>query len=221
MISNYIDEQMKQMSLPQDLFQKLRDDILQENIRDGEKLSEQFICNKYNVSRTPVREALQKLELDGLIEIIPNRGAFVKGFTKQDLADIYVMRAEYESIALRWAIERMTPKQLEQLREVSEFMEFYTMKGDAGKIFQLNSYFHQLIYSMSGNRVLQHILASYEVYTEKVRKKHAYPQEHLDIIAKEHQDIFDAINARDKDAASEAAYNHVKNAAIRAGLWSK
>ncbi|MBQ2094403.1 MAG: GntR family transcriptional regulator, partial [Firmicutes bacterium] len=82
-------EKERNNSLPQDLFNKLRDDILQNKIKPGEKLTEQRICQEYQVSRTPVREAFQKLELDGLIEIIPNRGAFVIGLTRQDIEDMY------------------------------------------------------------------------------------------------------------------------------------
>ena len=115
--------QNKISSLPQDLFNRLRDDILQGKIAAGEKLTEQKICKEYQVSRTPVREAFQKLELDGLIDIIPNRGAFVVGLTKQDIGDMYELRKAYETIAVKWAIERITEEEMAQLEEAYDLME--------------------------------------------------------------------------------------------------
>ena len=130
------------LSLPQNLFNKLRDDILQGKIGTGEKLTEQRICKEYSVSRTPVREAFQKLELDGLIQIIPNRGAFVIGLTRQDIEDMYELRKAYEAIAVKWAIERITEKEFLELEEAYEIMEFYTQKGEAEKMLQINMHFH-------------------------------------------------------------------------------
>ena len=79
-------------NLSNSLFHQLRTDILQGKLKPGEKLTEQRICQEYVVSRTPVREAFQKLENDGLIETIPNRGAFVVGVSDRDIADMYVLQ---------------------------------------------------------------------------------------------------------------------------------
>ena len=167
-------EKERNNSLPQDLFNKLRDDILQNKIKPGEKLTEQRICQEYQVSRTPVREAFQKLELDGLIEIIPNRGAFVIGLTRQDIEDMYELRSAYESIAVKWAIDRMTPEEFEDMQEAFELMEFYTMKQDPTKMLAMNTRFHQIIYNGTKNRMLQHVLTSYQVYTKNTKYSPEY-----------------------------------------------
>ncbi len=206
------------LSLPQNLFNKLRDDILQGKIARGEKLTEQRICQDYNVSRTPVREAFQKLELDGLIQIIPNRGAFVIGLSMQDIEDMYELRKAYEAIAVKWAIERMTDKEFEELEEAYDIMEFYTQKGEADKMLQINMHFHQLIYNATGNRMLQHVLTSYQVYTKNTKVSSEYIREYLEEVLAEHRDIFLAFKAKDKEAATVASIRHMENGKRRAGF---
>ena len=98
------------------IFIKLREDILRGKLKNGEKLTEQRICNEYNVSRTPVREAFRLLEQEGLITMIPNRGAFVTGFSEQDVADMYDMRKVYEVLAFEWAVERITPEEMADIK---------------------------------------------------------------------------------------------------------
>ena len=81
------------------IFIRLREDILRGRMKNEEKLTEQRVCNEYNVSRTPVREAFRLLEQEDLIRMIPNRGAFITGMTDQDIADMYDIRKEYEILA--------------------------------------------------------------------------------------------------------------------------
>ena len=211
-------EKERNNSLPQDLFHKLRDDILQNKIKPGEKLTEQRICQEYQVSRTPVREAFQKLELDGLIEIIPNRGAFVIGLTRQDIEDMYELRSAYEAIAVKWAIDRMTAEEFEDMQEAFELMEFYTMKQDPVKMLAMNTRFHQIIYNGTKNRMLQHVLTSYQVYTKNTKVSPEYIKEYMDEVLEEHRKIFLAFQAKDKDAASRAAVEHMQNGKHRAGF---
>ena len=210
--------QSKISSLPQDLFNRLRDDILQGKIAAGEKLTEQKICKEYQVSRTPVREAFQKLELDGLIDIIPNRGAFVVGLTKQDIGDMYELRKAYETIAVKWAIERITEEEMAQLEEAYDLMEFYTMKGDTTKMLQMNTNFHQRIYNATRNRMLQHVLTSYQVYTKNTKINEGYIMDYLEEVLAEHKAIFMAFKNKDMDAAVKATATHIENGKQRAGF---
>ena len=107
------------------LYSELQKDILSGAIPDGSKLTEQVVCKRYNVSRTPVREAFRQLEADGLIENIPNRGAFVTGLTKRDISDLFDLRILFEVQAVEWAIKRMSSEEIDNLAESLEFMEFY------------------------------------------------------------------------------------------------
>jgi len=218
MITTRIPPVSATLSLPQNLFNQLRDDILQGKIAPGAKLTEHRVCKEYNVSRTPVREAFQKLELDGLIQIIPNRGAFVIGLSRQDIEDMYELRKAYEAIAVRWAVERMTEQEFEELEEAYDIMEFYTQKGEAEKMLQINMHFHQLIYSATKNRMLQHVLTSYQIYTKNTKVSSEYIRAYLDEVLDEHWQIFLAFKAKDKDAATQAAIRHMENGKRRAGF---
>ena len=97
------------------LYAELQKDILSGNLPDGSKLTEQTICKRYNVSRTPVREAFRQLEADGLIENIPNRGAFVTGLTRRDISDLFDLRILFEVQAVEWAIKRMSSEEIDRL----------------------------------------------------------------------------------------------------------
>ena len=201
--------------LSSNLFSRLQTDILTGKIRSGEKLTEQKICEQYSVSRTPVREALRQLETDGLVESIPNRGAYVIRLSQQDIEDMDQLRKIYEIQAVRWAVERITDEELDQLEETFEFMEFYTMKCDKEKMLNINTHFHQLIYSASHNRMLSHMLASYQIYIKHIRTTPKNDDEYLRIVFDEHRAIFNAIKARDAEAGARAMEVHMDNSKAR------
>ncbi|MGN0710127.1 MAG: GntR family transcriptional regulator [Anaerovoracaceae bacterium] len=203
------------MPISNNLFSQLQKEILQGKLRAGEKLTEQSICDKYKVSRTPVREALRQLEMEGLIETIPNRGAFVVGFSRQDLADMYELRKAYEVQAVKWAIERITDEEMEDLEETFEFMEFYTQKNDIDKMLNINTGFHQLIYTASHNRMLQHVLSSYQIYVKHCRRPGPYPENYLADVLEEHRAIFKAFQDRDVEAGVAAMQHHMDNSMAR------
>ena len=201
-----------------DLFETLRNDILKGKVKRGEKLTEQKVCETYNVSRTPVREAFQRLEMDGLIDIIPNKGAYVYGMSKQDIEDMYTLRKAYEQIAVTWAIDRISSEELDKLKEAYDLMEFYTMKEDPDKMLQMNTKFHQIIYTATGNRMLQNVLTSFQVYTKNTKLSNEYITSYFTEVLSEHKAIFDAIIAKDKVAACEAIEVHMDNSKRRAGF---
>lgn len=205
-------------SLSHSLFNQLRADILQGKLKPGEKLTEQRVCSEYVVSRTPVREAFQKLENDGLIETIPNRGAFVVGVTDRDIQDMYELRKAYEAIAVRWAIQRITDEEFQALQEAYEFMEFYTMKKDIEKMLNINMQFHQLIYNAAHNRMLLHTLTNFQIYTKQRRGNKTYADNYLEEVLSEHQEIFQAFVSKDEDAAATAITKHLDNAKRRANF---
>ncbi|MEG1931215.1 MAG: GntR family transcriptional regulator [Anaerovorax sp.] len=202
--------------LSTDLFARLRKDILQGILQPGGKLVEQQVCNQYQVSRTPVREAFKQLELEGLIEIIPNRGAFVIGFSSQDIEDMYELRKSYEILAVKWAILRMSKEDLEELEEAFEFMEFYTQKNDMDKMLNINTNFHQLIYAGAKNKMLMHVLSSYQLYIKQSKVNQIYSDDYLPTILEEHRKIFHAFQNRDVEAGILAMSHHMDCSKTRA-----
>jgi DNA-binding GntR family transcriptional regulator len=203
-------------SLTAELAGKIRKDILTEALSPGVKLTEQNICDQYGVSRTPVREALRNLEAEGLIEIIPNRGAFVIGFSGEDMADLFALRKIYEVQAVQWAILRITETEMEDLEESYEFMDFYTKRGDTRRMKELNARFHRSIYEASHNRLLCSVLTSYQSYLRDSARTLPYREEQLDEIFREHTAIFEAFHREDPASGGQAMACHIENSAVRA-----
>lgn len=197
------------------LYTQLQKDILTGKLKSGQKLTEQTICEAYQVSRTPVREALRQLEAEGLVENILNRGSFVVGLSRQDFEDIFQLRKIYEIQAVKWAIERITEEEMDALDETFEFMEFYTLRNDIDKMLTINEGFHQIIYEASHNRMLQQLLSSYQVYLKYLRKDDEYPDDYLSTVLEEHRKIFQAFIEKDVEAGAEAMEMHINNSKKR------
>lgn len=201
--------------LSTDLFNRIKEDILSGELKKDQKLIEQSICDEYKVSRTPVREALLQLEMEGLVEMIPNRGAYVLGLSARDMDDMFILRKIYEVQAVRWAIDRITDEEMAQLEETFDFMEFYTMKNDVEKMLNINVNFHQTIYQASHNRMLQHLLASYQAYIRHGSRQFDEKEEYLETVLKEHRDIFQAFINKDVEAGVLAMEVHMDHSKAR------
>jgi len=202
--------------LSTDLVGKLRIEILTERMRPGDKMTEQAICGQFGVSRTPVREALKNLEAEGLVEIIPNRGAFVVGLSKDDIRDLYAIRTQNEMQAVRWAIERRTKEEMEAIEESLDFMRFYTERGDAKRMRSINAGFHKRIAIASHNRILADSLARIQDYTRYSLRVLPYREADLAVILKEHKSIFAAFKTNDTESGALAMKKHIENSLKRA-----
>ena len=201
--------------LSANLFQIIQKDILSGDIPAGSKLTEQTLCKKYNVSRTPLREAFRQLEVDGLIKTIPNRGAYVIGLSNRDISDLFDMRYLFEIQAVEWAIKRMTDEEIDELRETIEFMEFYTLKDDTDKVMQFNSQFHNLIYKGTKDLILQRTLATYQTYLKHSAPSKSYSDDYLKTILEEHKTIFAAFETRNVAAGRKAMEHHMNQSKMR------
>ena len=197
------------------LYKELRAEILSRNLRDGSKLSESYVCKKYGVSRTPVREALFQLEAEGLIKIIPNRGAFVTGLTDRDISDIFDMRCLLEAQAAEWAVMRMSAEEIDKLSEALDFMELYTLRGDAARILEFNSEFHNIIYDGCRDRMIQNTLKTYHTYLKNALPPVSYSKAQLRDIFKEHKAIYLAFEAKNAVTARKVMEEHVRHSKAR------
>ncbi len=197
------------------LYQEIQSDILSGNLEAGSKLTEANICKRYNVSRTPVREAFRQLEADGLIENIPNRGAFVTGLSKRDISDLFDLRSLFEVQAIEWAIKRMTDEDIDALRETVEFMEFYTLKNDVEKVLSFNSEFHNILYAGTYDRMLQKTLYTYQTYIKYSAPAKSYTGEYLTTILDEHKAIFKAVENRNVAAGRKSMQYHMDQSKLR------
>ncbi|KMT22695.1 GntR family transcriptional regulator [Clostridium cylindrosporum] len=193
------------------VYNRVRESILDGTYKSGENLIEMRLAQELNVSRTPVREAIRQLELEGLVESIPNKGVIVKGITQKDMKDIYKIRLLLEGLAAKWSVNEISDESIKELQETFELMEFYTNKGDIENIERLNTKFHQIIYESTKSNVLLHILKDFQVYVKLARHESLAIPGRMKESLKEHSEILDAIKNRDYVQAERYLTNHVEN----------
>lgn len=194
------------------VFNKIREDILSGRYKDNDELKEITIGEELGVSRTPVREAFRQLELEGLIQIIPNKGAYVTGITMEDVQDIYMIRSKLEGLCARRACEFISKEQLEEMEENVYLAKFHAEKGHFDQMYVLDSRFHELLYESCNSKMLEHLLKDYHQYVKRVRSKTLSTIERSVASNIEHQNILDAIKEKNADEAERLATIHVDNA---------
>lgn len=194
------------------VFNRLREDILSGKYEDGEELREVAIGEELGVSRTPVREAFRQLELEGLIQIIPNKGAYVTGITEKDVKDIYIIRSLLEGLCAKLATENITDEQLEELEETVYLAKFHAGKGHLEQLAQLDNRFHEILYEACNSKILEHQLRDFHQYVLRVRKKTLSNVNRGPKSNEEHEQILNAIKNKDAALAEELANKHMVNA---------
>ena len=203
-------------SLADEVADILRTRILTGEYEMGEKLVENKIAKELKVSRTPVRDAFKQLTKERLIEYIPNKGCFAKGFSQKDMADIYAVRKAVEELAVQWAIENADDSSIEGLKEQLDLMNFYTEHGFYDKLLQAHEDFHNMIYQMTGSRFIVQVLSSYQDYVHLARKSTLSKEENLPAVYAEHVRIYESIRDRDVERAKVEVGTHLEGSAKRA-----
>lgn len=202
----------KTISLAEQVFERLENDILIGKYQRGAVLTELKLVTDLGVSRTPVREALHRLEQEHIIEITP-KGILILGVTEQDLKDIFAVRLRIEGLSSAFAAENMTEEQLLELKEALELQEFYVTKQDPEHIKIMDSRFHQLIYRYCGSAVLNDTLLPLHKKVQKYRRASVEDKARALQSLSEHRAIFEAISARNATLAEECTTEHIANAA--------
>lgn len=198
-------------SLGSRVFHKIRKGILSGKYAANEELKEKNIGDELGVSRTPVREALRQLELEGLVSIIPNKGAYVVGLSQKDIRDIYEMRSLLEGLCAKWAAVNVTEEQLNELEENIFLSEFHAGKQNWEQMVELDNRFHEILYLASGSKELKHILTDYHQYVQRVRKVTLAEAKRVQESTEEHKVIVEALKKHDPEKAEEAATIHIRN----------
>lgn len=194
-----------------EVFERLESDILTGVYKRGDVITENELSTALNVSRTPIREAIRRLEQENLIKEI-SKGHEVVGITFDDIMDIYDLRLLIEGKAVRLCVERITDEELNEMREVIDLQEFYTIKSVADKIKTTDSRFHELIYKCTGSSIYNSILSSLHRKIQLCRKVSVSDSGRAELAVKEHREIFSAIENRNADLAEKLMTNHVINA---------
>lgn len=203
------------------VFNKLREDILSGKYEEHEELKEVAIGEEMGVSRTPVREAFRQLELEGLIQIVPNKGAYVTGITEKDVKDIYMIRSLLEGLCARWATEHITKEQMEEMEENVYLAEFHAKKGHMEQLAELDNRFHDILYEACDSKILEHQLKDFHQYVLRVRKKTLANVNRGLQSNEEHAKIMEAIREGNAHQAEALANQHMINAyenMVKSGL---
>lgn len=193
------------------VFQTLRQAILRGDLKPGERLMEVKLANKLGVSRTPIREAIRKLELEGLVLMVPRKGAEVAEITEKSLRDVLEVRKALEELAVQLACDRITEEEIEQLKEVAKEFRSNLQEKDVTKIAEIDVKFHDILYLATNNQKLVQLLNNlreqmYRYRIEYLKREDVYP-----ILMKEHEDIILHLSRRDKEKALEVMACHIDN----------
>ncbi len=193
------------------VFNTLRRAILRGELKPGERLMEIQLANKLGVSRTPIREAIRKLELEGLVIMIPRRGAEVAEITEKNLRDVLEVRCALEELAVQLACDRIDKSGIRELHEAAKRFQNVLDSDDITQIAQADEAFHDVIFVATGNARLIQLLNNlreqmYRYRIEYLKKKECYPQ-----LLAEHQGIIEAIEAQEKEKATEITMTHINN----------
>jgi DNA-binding GntR family transcriptional regulator len=194
------------------VFESLREAIITGKLSPGERLMEIQMAEEMGVSRTPVREAIRKLELEGLVVMLPRKGAYVAGLSLKDITDVFEIRGALEGLAAELAAERITDEELEGLERYLVKITEESETGNLTKVVETDTDFHSLIYSASRNQRLSQIINNLREQIQRFRTTSLSYPGRMKVAVEEHRKIVEAISSRDGELARKLAHEHMENA---------
>ncbi len=190
----------------------IRNAITTGRMRPGERLMEIQLAEDLGISRTPVREAIRKLEMEGFVVMIPRRGTYVADISLKDITEIYEIRISLDMLAASLAAERIEPAELEEMDRQLLLTGEYSKKMDMQKIVACDSVFHDVLYRAARNERLLGIISNLRDQLTNIRGRSMFQPGRLQDMLKEHRALLDAIASRDPETAANAARVHIENA---------
>ncbi len=195
------------------VFNTLRQAILTGELKPGERLMEIHLANKLGVSRTPIREAIRKLELEGLVTMIPRRGAEVAQITEKSMNDVLEVRRAMDALCTELACERISVEEIQALEAASNHFAEAAKTLDIRKCAQADVDFHDIIVKATGNKRLVQLINNLSEQMYRYRFEYLKDVSKYDNLIEEHRIIYESISRHDKDAARAAAELHIDNQA--------
>ncbi|QNM10575.1 GntR family transcriptional regulator [Lachnospiraceae bacterium OF09-33XD] len=198
------------MPLRDVVFHTLRRGIMQGDLKPGERLMEIKLANRLGVSRTPIREAIRMLELEGLVVMIPRKGAQVAEITEKDLKDVLEVRMGLEELAVKFACQRITEEQLDNLYHASRKFEEAVKREDLTELAQADVDFHDLIYKATGNERLVQLLNNIREQMYRYRVEYLKDEEIRGSLVQEHDTLLEKLSQRDLEGAKQVTQSHIE-----------
>lgn len=193
------------------VFNTLRQAILRGDLKPGDRLMEIQLANKLGVSRTPIREAIRKLELEGLVRMIPRRGAEVAQITEKSLQDVLEVRRALEELAVQLTCSRITKEGIEELRRAEKNFEKILADSDITAVAEADVAFHDIIYRTTDNQKLIQLLNQFREQMYRYRVEYLKRSEFHTQILEEHREIVNAIEKGDWERAVQLTCRHIDN----------
>ncbi len=192
------------------VFQTLRKAILTGELEPGERLMETQLGEKLGVSRTPIREAIRKLELEGLVVMVPRKGAQVAPFTQKDIQDVLEVRAALEALACKLACSRMDDRSFLRLQLIITEYDYAVKEQDIEVMVQKDVEFHETIFNATNNEKLSQFFNNMREQVDRYRIAYIKSTVENNNVSKEHTEILEALRNRDEDYAARLASEHIK-----------
>lgn len=194
------------------VFEAIREAIINGDLKQGERLMETQLADEMGVSRTPVREAIRKLELEGFVVMIPRKGAYVAGLSLKDIVDVFEIRAALEALAGSLAAERMTDDELEELERLLVRIGECAERKDVEQFVELDTQFHDILFQASRNARLSQMINNLRDQIQRFRTTSlAYPGR-LKYAFDEHKKIVEALSERNSELVAILAKDHIESA---------
>ncbi len=211
-MENYMQTNMDALLPLRDVvFKTLRQAILTGELAPGERLMEIHLAEKLGVSRTPIREAIRKLELEGLVTMVPRRGAQVSKISKKSMSDVLEVRLALDDLAAELACERITEDEIARLLEACNAFECAVATKDIRKIATADVAFHDIIFESTRNPRLSQLVNNLAEQMYRYRFEYIKDTQIHDNLVKEHREIYEAIKAKDKARARNLIHVHIEN----------
>jgi len=195
--------------LAQEAAKRIRDMIRKGTLKKGDRILEEPMCKAMGVSRTPLREALRILNSEGLIELIPNKGAYVAQPSIEDIEKMFFVMSILEGTCARLCAEKMDERGLERLDDLYRKLEEHCQAEDREKYMAVNHSFHSLVQERAGNKVLSEVINGLRQKILLYRYRQIYQPGRLQESMQEHRDLQKALRERNPEAAERFMKEHL------------
>jgi DNA-binding GntR family transcriptional regulator len=197
--------------LNQIVFERLHLEILRNKLKPGDFLRQEEITERLGVSRTPVREAIQRLQAEGLVTFVPRKGAVVSTIPQKRIEEIYDIRGRLEAFAAGLAVDHLTEEQAARLKKLVQEMEKLDAASDLEKVLEKNREFHYIIYSAAGNEMLVEMIEQLWKHIQRLRSFYLLTPNGYKESTAEHRLILEAILAKDREKVEEWVRLHCEH----------
>ena len=198
-------------NLSETVAQRIRDMIRRGVLRKGDRIVEKQLCDSLGVSRTPLREALRILKSEGLIDLVPHKGAHVAQPSMQDIEELFDVMSILEGECARVASQKMTEADFARLEKLHQKLEKYFELQDRDKYLEVNHKYHSLIQEIAGNRVLNEILGGFRQKILLYRQRQLFQPDRFEASMNEHRLLLEAFRNREAGAAEALMKRHLMN----------